>query len=208
MKTDMGQTVSRIIGYVLLAIAVTICVSVLRMMTDGSRKLLDAERAMEKNDRLTAIEFLEDAAKAYVPGSRHVIRAHRELILLAKAAEIRGDQQTAIKAWESLRRSVIATRHIFQPNADVLKNANQAIVRIRTEQSPDFPPNDLIALPKDPLPFFSIMMFLGLLFWITGATLYTLRPMKKDNSFWISPVYSGITCIAGLAAWLLAVWAI
>ena len=191
-------------GYAFLTIAVVLATLTLRLMSDGNARLEEAERAMEKGDRPAAVVALEDAAKAYVPGGLHVQRALRELAVLARAAEMRGDETLALKTWEVIRRSILATRHLFQPNSEALEEAEHAVMRLRRQGKQDSP-SELIRRPDDPSPLLSALLFVGLAAWIFGAAFWALGPKRKDGAPRLSSVVSVSICLGGLALWLLAV---
>jgi hypothetical protein len=203
---DREQPLVRGAGYVLLSIAAVTAAMTLRLMSDGSERLSEASRAMEKGDRAAAVAALEDAAKAYVPGGRHVPRALRELCVMARAAEMRGEDKAALKIWEVVRRAVLATRHFFQPNKETLIEAEKAVVRIRQKEQLRVSPETLVKRPDDPSALLSLLLFFGFSAWMTGACLLILRPSRKDGTAWISLPVSAVICFGGVALWLSAAW--
>ncbi len=127
-------------------------------------------RLLNGGDLKTALAELEDAAKAYVPGSPYPERALRELAILAKSAEMRGDTVLAANIWEAARRSILATRHFFQPHEAQLANAEKEIVHLRTEKGSDSALKaKMVTRPGDPPFFASLFLFAGLVIWALGA---------------------------------------
>jgi len=196
----------RALGFVLLCVAVVVSIVTLRLMTAGAAGLKRAERAMEQGDRDAAIVALEDAAKAYVPGGRHVPRALKELAVLAKAAELRGEDDRALKIWEVIRRAVLATRHVFQPNMDVLEDAEREMLRMRQKEGSDTAAAGATVRPKDPSALLSILLFFGLIAWIAGAVSWILRPELKPGIPLVPRGLSVAVCLAGLGLWLFCAW--
>ncbi len=192
----------RALGSLFLCTGVLLAIITLRLTSDGRRGLDRAAAAMEKGDRDEAVIALEDAAKAYVPGARHVPRALRDLSVLARAAEMRGEEKRALNIWKVIRRAVLATRNVVQPNNDTLVEAEKAIVRLyQGEGSKSL----LIRRPEDPSPMLSVLLVLGLCAWITGSALWVLRPGEKGAP-WVSTRVSVVLCLGGLAVWLLCAW--
>lgn len=206
MTDDKEHPLVRVAGYVLLSIAAVTAAMTLRLMSDGNARLLEASRAMEKGDRAAAVAALEDAAEAYVPGGRHVPRALRELAVMARAAEIRGEDDSALKTWEVVRRAVLATRHIFQPNKETLIEAEKAVMRIRQKEELRVSPETLVKRPEDPSPLLSLLLFFGLAAWAAGACLLILKPSHNGGTAWISLPISSTICLGGVSLWLLAAW--
>lgn len=203
MRFEHEHPLVRSAGYFLLGLAAVTAVTTLRLMSDGNAGLERAERAMENGDRDAAIAALEDAAKAYVPGGRHVPRALKELTVLARAAEIRGEAERTLKTWEVIRRSVLATRHFFQPNKPFLADAEKAIVRLHQKNDPAVFAPDLIKRPIDPSPLLSLLLFFGLAAWIAGASLWVLCPVGKKGAPLVPKLYSIAISLGGLFLWLL-----
>jgi hypothetical protein len=188
----------------MVSLAVVIAITTVRLMSDGHQGVKEANFAMETGNRALAAAHLEDAAKAYIPGSPYPKRALRELSILARAAEIRGELMDAIGYWETVRRSIIATRHIFQPNSNLLKEAEQNLVRIRSDAGPLDLSVDLTYRREDPSALLSVLIFFGLLIWITGAVLVVLSQMGKHRTARLVRAYPWLLCLSGLTLWILS----
>ena len=187
----------------MLLIAVTAALLTVRMMNDAKESLKSATFALETGNRNIAADYLEDAAKSFVPGSPYPRRALRDLAIMARAAEIRGEMAQALALWESIRRSVISTRHLLQPNGDILSEAERNIVRLRRDPAPDAEVK-LVERPEDPSPLLALLIVLGLLVWIGGTVTicYCFRSGASTSA--VSRLYLfGITGV-GFAMWLAA----
>ena len=177
-------------------------------MSDGKHLFEGAMRLAGAGDRAGAVANLEDAAKAYVPGSLYPDRALRELTIMARAAEMRGDPRQAARIWEVVRRSVLATRHLYQPNEETLEAAEKNLKRLMRETHPDAVLTNPVPRPDDPSALGSIVLFLGLIAWIAGALWLFLNPRRRDGKPIVPLVYVWGGCLGGLGIWLLTAWLI
>ncbi len=203
---NIPQAIGAVAGYVMLGVAMMGSVVTVRLLISGHTHLDEARNLLDTGDRDRAIVHLEDAAKAYVPGSPYTARALRELTIVARAAEMRGELYRARATWEVVRRSVLATRHVFQPNGQTLATAERAIKRLADERHPKRDNRVLIARPEDPSAFPSLLLCLGLLTWIAGASIIVLGPKGDDGRPLVSPSLAWIACLGGLCIWLLMAW--
>lgn len=202
------QLLIRIASYVLLGAALVIAVITGRLVSDGKHHFEEALRLEDAGDRDGAVTSLEDAAKAYVPGSPYTERALRELTIMARAAEMRGDRRQSAGIWEVVRRSVLATRHFYQPNEDVLTMAEKQLGRLMGEQFPQAAETHLVARPADPSPVGSVILFLGLALWIACALWISVDPRLKDGRPIIPGLYLWGGCLAGIGVWVVMAWLI
>jgi hypothetical protein len=200
------QVLFRIGSYGLLGAALVIAVITARLVSEGKRHLQEAMHLKGAADRDGAVAGLEDAAKAYVPGSPFPGRALRELGIMARAAEMRGEVQRATAIWEVVRRSVLATRHLFQPNQEALREAEENLIRLTEERFPERSGPSPVHRPEDPSPVSSILLFLGLAVWIGGAFWLCLEPRRRDRKSVIPGHIALIASLFGLALWLTMAW--
>ncbi len=202
MEGDFKREAFRVAGYVMLGAAVSVAAVTFHLTAQGNRKLADAKDALASRDRSAAVEALSDAAGAYVPGAAHVRAAHRDLEIIARAAEIRGDGALSLKAWDALRRSILSVRHLYQPFGETLVEAEKSVVRIRGKALGAADSNTLVRRPKDPSKLLSVFLFFSLCAWIFGASLWAAVPLRKDRAAWIRPEVSALICLIGLTSWL------
>jgi hypothetical protein len=202
-----SQAAGRIASFVLLGLAVLVLTATGRLFYEGGYHLKEAMRLQRSNDRKAAIVELEDAAKAYVPGSPYPKIALRELEVLAKSAEMRGDMLQATVTWEVARRAVLATRHFFQPHEEQLESSEREIARLRKKKDAQNKSASEPGLrPKDPNPFASLLLFLGLIGWLGGAIALCLIPLRADSAGSGIRHYAWIACFGGLALWVAMAW--
>ncbi|MCP4675011.1 MAG: hypothetical protein GY854_05800 [Deltaproteobacteria bacterium] len=207
MRNPASPAPGRLAGVVLLGAVVLVATITGRLLIDGKRHFDEALRLKSSGDREAAVTELEDAAKAYVPGSPYPTSALRELAILAKAAEMRGETVRAAAVWEVTRRAILATRHFSQPHAAQLENAETEITRLRSDQGGTRGTStNPIERPTDPNPFASMLLFVGLVTWAGGAILLCLTPSRDEANNPRIRRAAWIVCLGGLALWLLMAW--
>jgi len=208
--TSARALATRITAAVLLSIGALLAVASTRLVLDSKAHFEDGEDLARDGDRSLALLELEEAARAYVPGSPYPRRAIERIGIIAKGHEMRGDTSSARAAWESIRRSVLSTRHFVQPNRDLLERAERELKRLADArrghgQGAETNP---IARPEDPSPAGSILLFAGLLVWIGGALALLVRPRHEEQqrSFSAGRLLSWTACLGGLVLWLAMSW--
>ncbi|MBX3211800.1 MAG: hypothetical protein KF850_07185 [Labilithrix sp.] len=77
--------------------------------SEGRRSLEACEAALAREDRVEAIVLARAAAEARCPGCSAPARGHARLEAIATDAERRGDDATAIAAWQASRAATLAT---------------------------------------------------------------------------------------------------
>ncbi len=192
-----------IVGGVLLGLAAFIAIVTARVYLDGKSNFEIARRFDREGESQRAVASFEDAARSYFPGSPYPERALDRLTIKAKAAQMRGDVADAVNIWESIRRSVLSTRHVVQPNKDILERAERAIVSLQAlESHPEGSRGtSRIARPRDPSPIASIILFGGLILWIGGAAALCVIPRAKARSMGLRAL-AWVACLVGLGTWL------
>ncbi len=192
-----------IVGGVLLGLAAFVSIVTARVYLDGRKNFETAHRLDRAGESKRAIASFEDAARSYFPGSPYPKRSLDRLTIKAKAAQMRGDIADAVTIWESIRRSVLSTRHVVQPNKDILERAERAIVRLQMLESDTEGSRGTsrIARPRDPSPLASIILFGGLILWIGGAAALCVAPRDKARSTGQRALV-WIVCLVGLGTWL------
>ena len=192
-----------ITGGVFLGLAAFVAIVTARVYLDGRNNFETARRLDREGESKRAVASFEDAARSYFPGSPYPRRALDRLSIKAKAAQMRGDIADAVTIWESIRRSVLSTRHVVQPHKDVLERAERAIARLQSLESDPEGSRETsrIARPRDPSPIASIILFGGLILWIGGAAALCVAPRGKAGSTG-QRVLAWVVCLVGLGVWL------
>jgi hypothetical protein len=195
-------------GAVLLALAIIVSIATVRLFFSGRQHLQEAMRFQDADDSDRAVAKFEDTVRAYMPGSPYPVKALRELDILAKGAEMRGDVDGALSILEVTRRAILSTRHVRQPFGDRLQATEKTIVRLATQHqgAPKESAGNLVARPDDPAPVVSILLFVGLLCWAGGGIALFLQPKSSLGSTLKSPFAALIISIGGLVTWIVMAW--
>jgi hypothetical protein len=109
----------------------------------AARSLLEGSASMRRSDELLAkkevpgsIALAMHAARMYVPLAPHVRRAYDRMREIAIRAELDGDGETALLAWEAIRAASRATRTLWTPYADRLAEADDHVATILAGKPP------------------------------------------------------------------------
>ena len=217
MAIRFTESIQRFAGAALLSVAFFVAVAGVRLVLEGRRNIDKARYLLEADDRSAAISAFEDAAKSFFPGSPYPSNAHRELAILAKAAEMRGEKEESIYAWRVVRRSILATRNVYQPNKRRLAEAEKEIERLLSSEMEDDAvakddpgrskrPARALSRTEDPDPFVSIALFLGLAVWFIGSVAVCAAPRQQDKTDSNFRRWAWAASLGGLALWLAMAW--
>lgn len=211
-----------------LVLAVGLAAVSTRAVWAGSRALANGDAARQRGDLVLAVELWRQAARWYVPGAPYVGAAYQRLETLARAAEERGDIDTALAAWTGVRSSILATRSFYVPHAERLAPANQRIAVLmaarerahdasgRPDDSRDHAPAaagddpavawhyERLAPVPGPSVAWSVIAILGFITWLAGGLIFALRGVTHDDRLVPrTAAYAGILVAVGLLIWLL-----
>jgi hypothetical protein len=200
--------VGRAGGAVLLALAIIVSTATVRFLLNGRQHLEEAMRFQDANDSDRAVAKFEDTVRAYMPGSPYPTKALRELDILAKGAEMRGNVDRALSILEVTRRAILSTRHVRQPFSDRLQATEKAMVRLATQHkdTPREGAGILVIRPDDPDPVVSILLFVGLLCWAGGGIGLFLQPKSSTDSTLKAPFVALVVSLGGLVTWIAMAW--
>lgn len=101
-----------------------------RTEQQGAALMAQSDRAFDAGQLEVSVRHARRAATLYVPGATHVARGYARLRAVALGAERSRDVELALTAWRALRAAAIETRHVFQPNAAELHEANASLARL------------------------------------------------------------------------------
>jgi hypothetical protein len=220
-----------------LALVLAVCLAAVmtRAVWAGARALANGDAAEQRGELALAVDLWRQAARWYVPGATHVAAAYQRLDTLARAAEARGDLDTALAAWRGIRSSILATRSFYLPHAERLEPANRriAVLMAALERAPARGPGDDgapapdIAPPADdlgddedaawhyqrlapvpgPSPFWSLVAIIGFATWLAGGLVFALRGVTPDDRLVPrTAAYAGILVACGLVIWFLGLY--
>lgn len=162
------------------------------------------------------------AIHMYLPLSPVPAKAGERLLVLAKAAEERGEPREARFCYEELRSGFLSVRSFYQPGQRFIDAAEDGLVPLMlADERGNWPDRslgaegreqvlrDTLASREDPGLGWVLLMGLGYLLWLGAAGLGIWRglPVAADTPIqW--PVlgrFAGLSLV-GYGLWLLAVW--
>jgi hypothetical protein len=103
---------------------------------EGTRAVADCDAAFARGDRLEAVRFARAAAQARCPGCSAPELGYARLEAIARNAEGRGDDATAVAAWRAVRSAALGTL-VFDARPAWRERADPEIARFehRREQA-------------------------------------------------------------------------
>ena len=96
----------------------------------GARELSASDRAFDAGRLELAVQHARRAASAYVPGAAHVEHGYERLRAVARGAERARDVELARAAWRAVRAAATESRHVWQPRAAELEQADAELARL------------------------------------------------------------------------------
>ncbi|HTV18920.1 MAG TPA: hypothetical protein VMG12_09625, partial [Polyangiaceae bacterium] len=96
----------------------------------GERELQESDDAFASGQLDLAVLHARRAAAAYVPGARHVAAGFARLRAVARGAEREGELERARSAWGAMRAASIESRHMWQPQPELLDEADAELARL------------------------------------------------------------------------------
>ena len=165
-----------------------VIVAVVALSIAASRSAVQGAAAMHRADELYAVGEVDGAialclraARLYVPLAPHVGAAYDRLRTIALHAELQGDEETALLAWEAVRGAGHATRTLWIPFADRVREADDHLATLlaarptggmQTPQSREAIAREhrtLLAPESSPRPWVLLSLYAGLGAWLLGA---------------------------------------
>ncbi len=192
-----------------MGLAAFLAVASVRVILDGRSNFERAQRHERAGETDLAFAAMEDTARSYIPGSPYPSRALSKMMIMARGAEMRGNLQDARRAWESVRRSVLATRHVYIPNLDTLERAEQELERLTTlgdDKDEQAQGSAIVRRPSDPSPLASLFLFAGLVMWLGGSAIVFLLAPRSAGASTRRRVYGWLICLVGLGMWIAMSW--
>ena len=114
----------------LLLSLLLLSVAAARTLELGVAEMDVSDRAFDAGELESAVRHARRAAALYVPSAAHVAAAHARLRAVALGAERARDLGVARSAWRALRASVLESRHVWQPHASELEEAEANLMRL------------------------------------------------------------------------------
>lgn len=101
-----------------------------RAAWDGRAALREGDRAWSRGAHVEAVVSYRRALRWHAPWSPWTVEAARKLETIAKRASERGDDALAVFAWRAVRGSLLASRSLYQPQPERLRQANEQIATL------------------------------------------------------------------------------
>lgn len=169
-----------------------------RGIVEGTASMRRSDDLLAEGDADGAIAQALRAGRWYVPFAPHVTRAYDRLRAIALRAELAGDEETALLAWQAVRGAARSTRTLWTPFRDRLAEADDHIATLLAAKPPPGVDRDtprellvrehraLLAEETSARPWSIVALYLGLgAFlvgtWRTTATFDPRRPMKPSR---------------------------
>ena len=209
----------------ILAAAAVLVLLVGRLIFDGTASMHRSDELLAQGEVDGSIALALHAARLYVPLAPHVRAAFDRMRRIALDAELRGDTETALLAWQAVRAASHSTRTFWTPFADRAREADEHIAGLLASQGTmgvqQPVPKDVLAreqrakLQSDslPRPWTIVVMYAGLAAWMIGAwralSVLDREVQKLPGRFGFSSVVSErivtgvvIAIMGVVAAWV------
>jgi len=201
-------------SFVLLVIVVILGVMTYRAVRDGQAALENSERAFDRGDLPNAVLYARKAVIAYAPGVPHVRAGVERLRAVAVGAEAAGDLSSARLAWGALRGALLEVRHLRQPLAADLGEADRNLARLSARRSVSAPQEGADTAIRRELArvpgiaaWASALLSAGFLLAISGLGVVALAGVTREGRILPTPFSIGLALfVAGAACWTLAAY--
>ena len=122
-----GVARAGVAGFIALGAALSIGTA--REIRTGAQAMRESDAALARHDTHGAMLAARDAAEACAPGSPYVRAGFARLESLARDAEARRDERSAISAWSAMRAAAASTRGPFVSTDSFRALAEDGIAR-------------------------------------------------------------------------------
>ena len=202
---------------VIAVVALLLSALTVRVVVSSRSELLEARRRLEKGDIAGSIVHFRRSARWYAPASPYHVEALSALGKIAREAERHGDHVVALSAYRAIRAAIMSTRSFYTPERDRLRAANGRIADLMAAESP--PPIDagksrealrkehlaLLEAHHGPNIFWTCVLLLGFVSWVSGAFLFSIRAIDETEHFvWSEARRWGTLIVVGFGLFVLA----
>lgn len=167
----------------------------------GSLEMVESDRAFDAGQLNLSVQHARRAATAFVPGAPHVGLGYERLRAVARGAERARDPELARAAWRAVRAAAIESRHLWQPHAWELAEADAQLARLSAT------PLAALAAPGSSLATGPLLRVLGL---VIGGALVLLGLARLSGGVSEAAGEPGgaraaaLVCVVGVIFWGLA----
>ena len=163
----------------------------------GYRDYQMAEAAKAKGEMTAAITHYQRSIKWYLPGAFYVAKAAEGLWQVGIEAENKGDNVTALMAYQELRSGFYAGRSFYTPGTEWIEKCDQKIATLmaqweassaRGKESPSIEAlsrKHLAILGQKGRPdyFWSIILELGFFGWLGSIIGFVMQVFLGEKGF-------------------------
>jgi hypothetical protein len=201
---------------VVLAVAAAVTgAAYVRVLLTAREALVKAEVSLADERPDDALFHFRRAAHAYAPLNPWNGRAHDRLWQMGRKAELEGDQDRALRAYRSIRSSILAARSFYTPHTERLEEVDGRIARLMARLPP--PPVDrgkteaqrmrehleLLRDTPQPDPLWSLLLVIGFAAWVGAAVCFIMIGLDRDLGIRRRPaLVTAAVFVSGLALWL------
>lgn len=189
----MTGLVSRSVAVLSTVLLAASAVLAFRTIQRGEAELAASERAFDAGRVEVALQHAQRAAAAYVPGAWHVDGAYERLRAIARGAELARDPDLARVAWSAMRGAAWESRHVWQPRAAELSEADAELARLDGTR---------VARPLEPRPGIGFVLALagGGACAVLGSW-WLLGQERSSRSAAPGVRLAAVSCLVGAIAW-------
>jgi hypothetical protein len=199
---------------VLLGVAATLGVIVVRLVVDARAAYRNGVAAEERGEVNEAIRFYLDAGRLYVPGSPFTRGALDRLDAIGVAQVTKGDYATARAAFEAERAALLGTRSFYTPHAERLPSLDRRLSRLLAatedraspatfEERARWHAERLAERPRPKISFV-LLALLGLGIWVASAVAFFRKGVDANLALRRAPAaFAGAGFLVGLALFLI-----
>ncbi len=181
-------------GIAVLCIIFFLFLVILKVFISSQQEFSLAETAYAQKDIRTAITHYERAIFWYLPVGGYVEPSAKQLWKIAEALEST-DKTLALEAYRILRSAFYATRSFYTPGQEWISRANPKIALLMAEdtnyseadrkKSIEQKTEEALAILERPLkpdPFWSIILEIGFLGWVSGVLIFIWRAFREGST--------------------------
>jgi hypothetical protein len=115
---------------------VIVAFAVHRIQQLGGLEMAESDRAFDAGQLELAVRHARRAASAELPGAEHVRLGYERLRAVARGAERERNLDLARWSWQGVRAAALESRHLWQPHAAELNEADAELARLSPQPRP------------------------------------------------------------------------
>jgi tetratricopeptide (TPR) repeat protein len=184
----------------------------------GYREHQKALTARAEGDLAEAITHYQRSIKWYLPGAPFGNRSAEGLWEIGEAAQERGDQETALTAFQELRSSFYAARSFYTPGKEWIEKCNQKLAVLMAEREVSSSEKkkkasleelrqkhlDILGQKDRPDYFWSIVLEIGFFGWVGAVVGFIMQVFRGEKGFVVRRALGwGSLFLISYATWII-----